>query len=308
MTREQFKASTLRHFAFLMVGLFLVGCVQTQSPSQTGGRYKVGTPYKIDGVWYYPKEDPDYDNTGVASWYGRDFHGKKTANGEIYNMNDLTAAHPTLPMPTRVRVTNLENGKSLELRVNDRGPFRKGRIIDVSHKASQLLGFQEKGTAKVRVTYLGRINTDSEIVAKPRTPREERRAVQAAPVETVARAELPIVPGVKVAEPTAPEKPTPPAANTSTGDTPTGAVEILPVPTSTDLYVQAGAFVAPDNAERLAGELGTVGQPVRVSRKDLDGRKYYQVRLGPLSTLEQADDTLEQVVALGHNDARIIVD
>ncbi len=306
MIRFQFDVLKQRHLAFLLAALFLAACVQPQPPSG-GGRYKVGTPYKIDGVWYYPKEDPDYDRTGVASWYGRDFHGKKTANGEKYDMHALTAAHPTLPMPTRVRVTNLENGRSLELRVNDRGPFRKGRIIDVSKRASQLLGFQEQGTAKVRVQFLGRADMETEIVSKPRTPREERRAAKAAPVEEVAEAELPPIPGVKVAEAPdpAPEPSTPAAAAPAEEG---AVVEFVPIPQSTDLYVQAGAFVAPANARRLAGELASVGRPVKVNRKDLDGRNFYQVRLGPMSTLAEADETLEQVVALGHNDARIIVD
>src|SRR5579871_3017408 len=120
------------------------------------GVYKIGEPYEQEGTWYYPSEQPDYDETGIASWYGADFHGRRTANGEIFDANGLTAAHPTLPMPVDVRVTNLENGKSLVLRVNDRGPFKRGRIIDVSARAAQLLGFYGRGTAKVRVTYLAR--------------------------------------------------------------------------------------------------------------------------------------------------------
>lgn len=116
-----------------------------------GGVRKIGKPYQIAGVWYYPKEDPNYDETGKASWYGPNFHGKKTANGEIYNMNALTAAHRTLPMPTYVKVTNLENGRTLVLRVNDRGPFAKGRIIDISRRGAQLLGFERQGTTRVRV-------------------------------------------------------------------------------------------------------------------------------------------------------------
>lgn len=121
--------------------------------------YKVGAPYRIDGVWYRPKEDFAYRRTGIASYYGgetdgNDFHGRPTANGEIYDMNALTAAHPTLQMPSLVRVTNLENGRSVVLRVNDRGPFVKGRIIDVSRRAAQILGFEQKGTARVRVEIL----------------------------------------------------------------------------------------------------------------------------------------------------------
>ena len=118
------------------------------------GIYKVGKPYSVLGRTYYPKEQPDYKEVGMASWYGSDFHNKKTANGETYNMNDYTAAHRTLPLPSMVRVTNLENGKSVKVRVNDRGPFAKGRIIDVSKKVAQKLDFHHQGTTKVRVEFL----------------------------------------------------------------------------------------------------------------------------------------------------------
>src|SRR5437870_10990840 len=94
------------------------------------GVYKIGQPYQVDSVWYYPREQPDYDETGIASWYGPTFYGRHTANGEMYDGNQLTAAHKTLPMPVNVRVTNLDNGKSLVVRVNDRGPYARGRIID----------------------------------------------------------------------------------------------------------------------------------------------------------------------------------
>ena len=116
--------------------------------TNTIGKYKVGDPYKIKGIWYYPRVDYRYDKTGIASWYGPGFHGKKTANGEVYDQNALTAAHKTLPMPSMVQVTNLENGRSLRLTINDRGPFAHGRIIDVSRRGAQLLGFFRDGTAK----------------------------------------------------------------------------------------------------------------------------------------------------------------
>ncbi len=123
-----------------------------EMPTGTQGvKRKVGNPYKVAGVWYYPKEDPTYDQTGYASWYGKDFHGKATANGEVYNMNALTAAHKTLPMPSYVKVTNLQNNRSLVLRVNDRGPFVAGRLIDVSRRGAQLLGFQKQGVTRVRI-------------------------------------------------------------------------------------------------------------------------------------------------------------
>ncbi len=116
-----------------------------------GVKRKVGNPYKIAGVWYHPKEDPTYDQTGYASWYGQDFHGKATANGETYNMNALTAAHKTLPMPSYVKVTNLANNRSIVLRVNDRGPFVGNRLIDVSRRGAQLLGFHKQGLTRVRI-------------------------------------------------------------------------------------------------------------------------------------------------------------
>lgn len=114
----------------------------------------MGGPYEIKGVWYYPTVDYGYDRTGVASWYGEEFEGRLTANGEIFDLNQLTAAHTTLPMPSIVEVTNLENGRALQLRVNDRGPFVDGRLIDVSRRAAQLLGFESRGTTLVRVKIL----------------------------------------------------------------------------------------------------------------------------------------------------------
>lgn len=121
---------------------------------KSGGYYKVGNPYQVDGIWYYPKEDYSYKEVGVSSWYGADFHNGITANGELYDMHDLTAAHRTLPLPSMVRVTNLQNGRTLVVRVNDRGPFKNDRIIDVSMKAAQLLGFKEQGTTQVQVEVL----------------------------------------------------------------------------------------------------------------------------------------------------------
>lgn len=118
--------------------------------------YKVGAPYQVNGKWYRPAEDLSYRKVGIASFYGGevrgvDFHGRPTANGEIYDMHALSAAHPTLPMPSIVNVTNLENGRSVVLRVNDRGPFVGGRVIDVSRRAAQDLGFERQGTALVRI-------------------------------------------------------------------------------------------------------------------------------------------------------------
>src|SRR5216110_260617 len=138
-----------------------------------GGTYRIGKPYTVAGRIYVPEEDPNYRAEGMASWYGDDFHGRLTANGEVFDMASLTAAHPTLPMPCYARVTNIRNGKSLIVRVNDRGPYHDNRLIDVSNKAAELLEFKGNGIARVRVEYVGRAplegSDDRQLVATLRT-------------------------------------------------------------------------------------------------------------------------------------------
>ncbi len=127
-----------------------------QAVPKGGGRYQVGKAYQVRGKWYQPKEEPGYNKTGLASWYGSAFHGRRTANGEVYDLYHLSAAHPTFPLPSYARVTNLENGTSVIVRVNDRGPFHENRLIDVSSKTADLLDMKRTGTAKVRVQYVGK--------------------------------------------------------------------------------------------------------------------------------------------------------
>jgi rare lipoprotein A len=138
-----------------------------------GGTYRLGKPYTVAGRIYVPEEDVNYREEGLASWYGDDFHGRQTANGEVFDMESLSAAHPTLPMPSYARVTNLSNGKSLIVRVNDRGPYHGNRLIDVSNKAAELLEFKSNGVARVRVEYVGRAplegSDDRQLVATLRT-------------------------------------------------------------------------------------------------------------------------------------------
>ena len=149
-----------RIFLLLLLMFITSSCSETSFIINTAKRitnvddkpkYKVGSPYKINGQWFYPAVDYNYDEVGIASWYGPNFHGKKTANGEIFNQNEISAAHKTLPIPSIVSVTNLENNRILEIRINDRGPFVRGRIIDLSKKAAEVLGILKNGTAKVRV-------------------------------------------------------------------------------------------------------------------------------------------------------------
>ncbi|MDR7032571.1 septal ring lytic transglycosylase RlpA family protein [Mesorhizobium sp. BE184] len=125
-----------------------------------GGRDQLGKPYQVRGKWYYPKEDRKYSKVGSASWYGDAFHGRLTANGEIYDVSHLTAAHPTMPLPSYARVTNMANGSSVIVRVNDRGPYHDGRIIDLSKRAAEMLDYAHSGTARVKVDYVGRAPLD----------------------------------------------------------------------------------------------------------------------------------------------------
>jgi rare lipoprotein A len=149
-----------------------------------GGVYRVGKPYVVAGRVYVPEADPNYSEVGYASWYGDDFHGRYTANGEIFDKDAISAAHPTLPMPSYVRVTNLANAKSIIVRVNDRGPYAKGRLIDLSTKTAQLLGFYGHGIAKVRVDYVGMApiagSDDRKLMATLREGRPAEAPVQVA--------------------------------------------------------------------------------------------------------------------------------
>lgn len=164
---------TRRRFTSLAVlaALAAAGCSSSPTPQP---HFKVGSPYRINGRWYHPQAVSSYEATGIASWYGSSYHGRLTANGELYDMYALSAAHPTLQLPSLVRVTSLENGRSLVLRVNDRGPFVKDRLIDLSFAAARELGFERQGLARVHVTFLANARLD-EPPARP----GERRAYAA---------------------------------------------------------------------------------------------------------------------------------
>ncbi len=195
-----------------------------EQPARAQGIYKVGDPYQIQGAWYYPAEDWNYVETGIASFYGgersgTDFHGKLTANGELYDMNSLTAAHTTLPMPSLVRVTNIENGRSIVLRVNDRGPFARGRIIDVSRRAAQLLGFEGQGTARVKVELMAE---ESRQLKAALTGRDENRTFAAVPRTEVASDALPPPPGSRASSGPVQSSALPPPSQILQGQTPAG--------------------------------------------------------------------------------------
>jgi rare lipoprotein A len=298
-------------------------------PSGVGGSYKIGKPYQVAGVWYYPKEDERYDATGIASWYGPQFHGKKTANGETFDQEQLTAAHPTLPMPVLVRVTNLENGRSIIVRVNDRGPFVAGREIDLSRKAAELLGYERKGTARVRVQYVGRAplpgipgttyaGNETFTAPKPVTEESEKQVASVAKTSMVTAATLAAPVGVKtapgptsaapLAQPQSSMAPIPDSA-ADAAPAPDGTVEQVPVATGTSIYVQAGSFQNFSNAEMVHQKLLAQGvRNVQVSPTYVDGTKFYRVRVGPLSDVSAADASLKTISQSGNAGARIVVE
>ena len=319
-----FSARVLRAYVVLLCSAWgLAACSSNLGPTPVlsgsaalvlppGATYKVGRPYKIANIWYYPAEDYAYVQEGIASWYGSDFHGKRTANGEIYDMNDFTAAHPTLPLPSIVRVTNLENGRVVSLRVNDRGPFKSSRIIDVSRRGAQVLGFYKAGITRVRVEIDPTESLNIKNLTLGRNSGEMPR-VTSAPRTAVVAADLSpptqiLAPAPAAATPSsAPEPVQVPVVPKTVGTTPAKLpVQTIPadIPRG-GLFVQAGAFSEESNALRLTQQLYDFGEAF-VMPIVVEGVQYYRVRLGPLDDQNAAEDLLTQVRSYGYDNAQIV--
>lgn len=263
-----------------------------------GGRYKLGDPYQVEGQWFYPREDPNYDRTGIASWYGEYFHGRKTANGEWYDMNRLSAAHPTMPLPSYARVTNLENHRSIVVRVNDRGPFKRDRIIDLSHEAAKEIGILRAGTGPVRVTYISPAPLSGDVRNMQTV---DRRRGLLSPFLTASAGETPS--GGDTGEPTAHEAAGGPAgAPEITGATAASRPprQILP----SGFYVQAAAFTSETRARSLAEQLADLGS-FAVLPAEIAGDTYYRVRLGPVASYAEAEGVVAGLAAAGLDGGRI---
>jgi rare lipoprotein A len=316
------------------LGLALAGCASSgpqlagnHHPHRPPGQpvYRI-EPYQVKGVWYTPRADYDYDETGTASWYGPGFDQQLTADNELYDMNQLSAAHKTLPLPSVVQVTNLQNGRSVRLRVNDRGPFVDGRIIDLSRRAAQLLGFETTGTAQVRVTIL---REESIQVAEAAMHGETGRTMlaQAAPAALAPRGETRPLTQVAAAPAPAPPPPMPapppPGAPSSPGYWPSliasAHAETLHPPiasrpsvaatpaakSSGRIFVQAGTFAVPENAQRVRARIAALGS-VEIVRTAARGTELYRVRLGPVASEAAAARLLGKVVDSGYPGARVV--
>lgn len=252
-----------------------------------GGIYKVGNPYTVMGQSYTPREDYSYSETGMASWYGDDFHNKRTANGETYNMRAITAAHRTLPLPSIVKVTNLENGKSIIARVNDRGPYVKNRIIDVSEKGAELLGYKNKGTTKVKVEIMA---AESKALKEAMLSKDNQSKTYAAAMkkgtEDVSQA----------AVATAYKAETPVAASSHVNTAPTE---------SGTFFVQVGAFSDYEKAKEMASSMARFGR-VSIYEAYLSKDGVYRVRLGAYKSRDEAMRILDRVLDYGHADVTIV--
>jgi rare lipoprotein A len=283
------------------------------------GFYKVGNPYTIDGVTYVPAEEFRHSETGIASWYGPGFHGKNTANGEVYDQSDHTAAHRTLQMPCVLRVTNLDTGQSTIVRVNDRGPYARSRILDVSRAAAEELGMVGRGTARIRIDQLEAESQAMKQIALNGGGADDQRAAlnqyiagYRPPPPTVAAPQVPApappppTPPVTVypsPPPSYPSQPPPQAAPTvaSIASTATSAQP------ASGFYVQTGAFSSMGNAEKQRGLINTYGS-TEISPGSSAGREVYRVRLGPYSTQEAAGIVADRLRRSGYGDARVVAD
>ena len=296
------------------------------------GMYKVGGPYTIDGVTYVPMEEFQHVETGTASWYGPGFHGKSTANGETYDQSDRTAAHRTLQMPSVLRVTNLDNGQSTIVRVNDRGPYARARVLDVSRAAAEELGMTQAGTARVRIEQLEmESQAVKQIALGGGGPDEQRAALdkyiagRRGPPAVVATAQATPPPPPPSPTPSVtvyPSNPRSPAvapieaSGSAGGDVPgtlgagrptvaTIASSVTSLQAAGGYYVQTGAFSTVGNAEKQRGLVTSYGSS-EISPASSGGREVYRVRLGPYSTQEAAGMVADRLRRSGYGDARVV--
>ncbi|WP_426164227.1 septal ring lytic transglycosylase RlpA family protein [Sandarakinorhabdus sp. DWP1-3-1] len=253
-----------------------------RAPASVPGAPKIGKPYQVFGVWYYPADDRAYDEKGIASWYGPGFHALSTANGERYDQDDVTAAHKTLPMPSYVEVENLDNGRRLTVRVNDRGPFVAGRIIDLSRRSAQLLGVDRVGTARVRVR---RVYPDADT--------RQRLAPPPAP---------PPLPPIVVASAAA-VAPIPDAVPVVSTVTIPGSAPPAAVSLANGHFIQVAALTDAGRIAWLSGYLTAFGPVLQQPAPN----GLTRIRLGPFKDDTAANAVLAQLRVAGYSEARLIL-
>lgn len=280
--------------ACVFAAVTVVGCATPGGRAPIGEpnpHYKIGRPYEVNGRRYHPREQPDYVAVGIASWYGQEFHGRLTANGELFDRNRLTAAHTTLPLPSLVEVENLENGRRVLVRVNDRGPFKDDRIIDLSQAAARALGFEEKGLARVRVRYVGpaslaeaTVSLDDDRRRLARADETRRRRPPATPQPPSGRQEDVIARLIAQAE----AAPAPP-----------------PAAPAVEYWIDVARFADLNALEAARFALSEWG-PVRVlSEARLDGITAWRVQIGPYADEAAAATRLAELRGAGYASASL---
>jgi len=273
-----------------------------------GGSYRIGSAYQVDGVWYQPKEDPSYDRVGTASWYGELFHGRRTANGEIYDMDRLSAAHPTLPLPIYARVTNLQNNRSIIVRINDRGPYANDRIIDLSRRSADLLGYRNKGTAQVRVQFLARAPLNGDDSYERRYLANQHWMTYAANGDDKNKQD-PIsvgsLPKEAVAAKNSGWKTVTNPAKTAVRNEPSALKSAEAAAPKGPILIQAGSFKSKDNADKARSQLAAIA-PVDVTPIAVGADTYFRVRIGPFSTDADAQSALARAEEAGYSGAKIV--
>jgi len=290
------------------VALNATGCAETQLAAHAIKRmaasdsspkaFKVGSPYKINGRWYKPQIDMDYYKEGIASWYGPNFHGKYTANGELYNKYAFTAAHQTLPLPSIVRVTNLHNGKVVDVRINDRGPFVGERIIDLSYAAAKSIDMDKAGLAKVKVELLQE-ETLALYQVVPRAPRyAELFPKPKSKPYYVSDLGQPIEKPVY----SQPEENKPTAKLAEVTQSSVKAVD------GSKIYIQAASFTDYSNAQKLRDNLADrhPQKTVAVEPADVNGQAFYRVKMGPFNSKAHAQGYLTGLSSTGISSAKIV--
>jgi len=293
---------------FLILSLFIVAaCTSTGmfsfsysglEPVSKGfnwDHYKIGEPYRIGGKWYHPRINDGYEEKGKASWYGKKFHGRLTANGEEFDRFGITAAHKTLPMPSVVKVTNLENGKYIHVRVNDRGPFVNDRIIDLSEQAAKLLGFKEQGVADVKVEFDKKATRQLFYEIEEEDHMYDSYQIVEAKGDSV----------IKEISRTIKDNPAEYKyykKHVKTADE--EKAESLDVPEGV-YVIQVGAFSVLKNANNVEHTLENTA-PVMIENALIGGKEIFRVKLGPFEDIDEADNILSEVAKLGFEDAIIM--
>lgn len=306
MRSKPVLAALARRIPVVLAAAALAGCSTLNlpdAPKTVGGpaakpHYKIGAPYKIDGRWYVPKVDERYDEIGVASWYGDAFHNKLTANGEIFDKKRISAAHKTLPLPTLAEVENLENGRKIVVRVNDRGPFVGDRVIDLSHAAADELGFTAKGLVRVRVRYAGEADL-TKLAALPgdkaTKPAKFAAKKEAASVITASAAEGEDPMAILIAD----------AVGAAPRDIPAPVVATAIAPIQPpEIWVEIARVDDLDALEKMPLDHPDLG-PVSV-RADHGGGMSQSLRLGPFLDEAVAALSLTRAKAAGFGAARIV--